>query len=134
MPSTICGSCLCGKARFSLTGDYAAFFLCYCSRCRKDTGSAHAANIFVRAASLIWQGNTDTINTYNHDNCRHVKSFCTHCGSALPTQIDSTTALVPAGSLDEEPPIPAGAKIFFADRADWVDPDAPTFDGFPPQQ
>ena len=45
------GSCLCGEVRFEVTGDFERFFLCHCGRCRKDTGSAHAANLAVYEAS-----------------------------------------------------------------------------------
>ena len=48
------GSCLCGAVRFEVTGAFESFFLCHCSRCRKDTGSAHGANLFSSTAKLAW--------------------------------------------------------------------------------
>jgi hypothetical protein len=48
MTQTVTGSCLCGAVSFEVSGAFDSFFLCHCSRCRKDTGSAHAANLFWR--------------------------------------------------------------------------------------
>jgi len=48
------GSCLCGEVRFEIVGDFDRFFLCHCGRCRKDTGSAHAANLFSSTAKIHW--------------------------------------------------------------------------------
>ncbi|RPH66319.1 MAG: aldehyde-activating protein, partial [Hyphomicrobiales bacterium] len=52
MSSRHLGSCLCGDVRFEIAGDFEKFYLCHCSRCRKDTGSAHGANLFASAARL----------------------------------------------------------------------------------
>ena len=38
------GKCLCGVVQFRISGEFESFFLCHCSRCRKDSGSAHSAN------------------------------------------------------------------------------------------
>jgi hypothetical protein len=47
------GSCLCGKIHYEVTGEFEQFFFCHCKSCRKDTGSAHAANLFVDGASVV---------------------------------------------------------------------------------
>jgi hypothetical protein len=46
MSNTYSGSCLCGEIRFEIEGEFERFYLCHCEYCRKDTGSAHAANLF----------------------------------------------------------------------------------------
>lgn len=46
MEQRVKGSCLCGRVTFVVSGPFEAFHWCHCSRCRKDTGSAHASNIF----------------------------------------------------------------------------------------
>ncbi|MCI3132528.1 GFA family protein [Phenylobacterium aquaticum] len=57
--ATTAGSCLCGGIAFEISGPFEAFFLCHCSRCRKDTGSAHAANLFSSTAKLTWLSGQD---------------------------------------------------------------------------
>ena len=44
------GSCLCGNAKFEVQGKVDGFYLCHCRHCQKDTGSAHAANLFSKSA------------------------------------------------------------------------------------
>jgi hypothetical protein len=114
------GSCLCGGVKYELLGDFQSFFLCHCSRCQKDTGSAHAANLFAKASTLTWlQGESDVQN-YQHPNSMHAKSFCQKCGSALPTIAESINSIVvPAGSLDSLISIEPTAQIFVSSCANW---------------
>ncbi|AEX24626.1 MULTISPECIES: GFA family protein [Vibrio] len=114
------GSCLCGRVRYELSGDFQSFFLCHCTRCQKDTGSDHAANLFAKASKLTWlQGESD-VKTYQHPTSMHVKSFCKKCGSALPTIAESiNSVVVPAGSLDSPISIKPTANIFVSNGASW---------------
>jgi hypothetical protein len=114
------GSCLCGNVSFEVEGEFEHFFLCHCQHCRKDTGSAHAANLFETTASLQWISGEPNIKTYNLPSTRHVKSFCSNCGSALPTvQMDGQLLAVPAGCIDTKIVIKPNAHIFIASKADW---------------
>jgi len=78
------GQCLCGAVKFRISGEFESFFLCHCSRCRKDSGSAHSANLFSSTAKLIWVSGEAKIKTFRLPASRHMKSFCSDCGSALP--------------------------------------------------
>ena len=48
------GSCLCGSVTFEVQGPPSAFRYCHCSRCRKASGSAHAANMLVPETQFRW--------------------------------------------------------------------------------
>jgi hypothetical protein len=114
------GSCLCGAVRFEVEGSFERFFLCHCSFCRKDTGSAHGANLFSTTARLTWLAGEDQVTTYHLPSTRHAKSFCKTCGSALPRlPTDASALVVPAGSLESPVTIRPDAHIFVASRADW---------------
>lgn len=114
------GSCLCGAVRYEVEGDFEAFFLCHCSYCRKDTGSAHAANLFSSSARLKWLSSVETLTRFNLPSTRHTRCFCSVCGSALPCeQADGALLVVPAGSLDSEVGIRPNAHIFMASKANW---------------
>lgn len=126
------GSCLCGAVHFKVEGAFEHFYLCHCSYCRKDTGSAHSANLFSSKAKLVWLSGQEHVRTFNLPQTRHTKCFCSVCGSALPYTSEKTL-VVPAGSLDTELSVNADANIFTASRADW-DHDlasAPSFETFP---
>src|SRR5690554_1159912 len=58
------GSCLCGTVRFKVEGAFDSFYLCHCQHCKKDTGSAHAANLFSQSAKLSWQSGADAVTSF----------------------------------------------------------------------
>lgn len=112
------GSCLCGGVRFELDGKFEHFYLCHCSYCRKDTGSAHAANLFSPMARLEWLAGRELLRSYQLPGTRHARSFCAVCGSALPHQNEAMW-VVPAGCLETAPNKAPDAHIFHASRAAW---------------
>lgn len=120
MEETATGSCLCGGTRFRILGPFERFYLCHCSRCRKDTGSAHAANLFSSSATIEWLAGEDNITVFALPGTRHVHGFCRICGSALPTRYsEAGTLVVPAGALDGDVALRPDAHILYADRATW---------------
>jgi hypothetical protein len=128
------GSCLCGAVRFAVTGDFERFFLCHCEHCRKDTGSAYAANLFSTTARLEWIAGEDSVRTFRLLGSRHQRSFCAECGSALPgLQMDGALLVVPAGSLDTALTIRPDGHLFVASHAGWDDhlETVPRYDGLP---
>ena len=130
------GSCLCGAVRFTIEGEFERFYLCHCEYCRKDTGSAHAANLFSTAAILKWVSGEDQVRQFNLPATRHSKAFCTLCGSALPRiQMNGELLVVPAGSLNSKVRIRPDAHIFVSSRAGWDDAleTIPTVDRLPPE-
>ena len=126
------GSCLCGAVRFEIEGGFDRFYLCHCAHCRKDTGSAHAANLFSTTATLHWLAGQDKATLYRLPGTRHARSFCAVCGSALPYATEQML-VVPAGALENAFDRVPDAHLFVASRAAW-DRDlerVPAFDAFP---
>ncbi|MFQ6370554.1 GFA family protein [Shewanella sp. YIC-542] len=114
------GACLCGTVTFEITGHYDRFLLCHCSRCRKDSGSAHAANLYSFSAQLHWLSGEDAVTHFQLPGTLHGKSFCRHCGSALPMrQMHGKLLVVPAGCLDSVPDITPEAHIYTDSKAHW---------------
>jgi hypothetical protein len=126
------GSCLCGAVRFSIVGEFERFFLCHCSHCRKDTGSAHAANLFSSTAELEWIAGKDEVSCYTLPGTRHSRCFCSSCGSAMP-YVTAGMLVVPAGCLDSDTAPEPEAHIFVASKAQWDNglADIPAFDTLP---
>lgn len=128
------GSCQCGEVTFSVEGEFRHFFLCHCSRCRKDTGSAFGANLFAPGGVLTWRTGRDAVRTFQVPGTRHVRSFCATCGAALPSlQMDGALVVVPAGALDDAVDRRPDAHICTASRAGWDDrlEDVASLDGLP---
>lgn len=128
------GSCLCKTVTYSIEGKLEGFFLCHCKYCQKDTGSAHASNLFSASAKLFWIEGKANIQEYNLPETRHTKCFCKSCGSALPyAQQEGALIVIPAGSLDTEISIKPNAHIFMASKAVWDDglEKVPKIEGLP---
>ena len=116
------GSCLCKQVSYQVKGDFESFFLCHCQHCQKDTGSAHAANLFSTSATLQWLKGQTKVKTFNLEGTRHTRSFCEDCGSAMPNmQFEGKLLVVPAGSLDTPTPIKPNAHLFCQSKANWDD-------------
>ena len=134
MKTSVTGSCLCARVTFEVIGEFEKFFLCHCSYCQKDTGSAHAANLFSTSSKIHWLSGDELVKTFNLPNKRHIKSFCSNCGSAVPSiQNNGELIVVPAGSLDVPIEIRPNAHLFMASKAKWEDnlEALQTFDSFP---
>ncbi len=134
MENMYCGSCLCEEIKFEIDGTFESFYLCHCKYCQKDTGSAHAANLFSTSAKITWISGKDKIKTYTLASTRHTKSFCEECGTAVPNlQMNGKLLVVPAGSLNSDITIKPTAQIFFSSKACWsVDLDkVPKFEKLP---
>lgn len=127
------GSCLCGIVKFEVHGDFDSFYLCHCKYCQKDTGSAHAANLFSQSAKLIWLAGAEAVTSFTLPGTRHHKSFCRACGSALPSTQFTALLVVPAGSLDTEVSVLPTVRIFTSRRAVWDGAvgDVPEFENLP---
>ncbi|MBB6481781.1 GFA family protein [Spirochaeta isovalerica] len=114
------GSCLCGNIKFEIHGTFESFFFCHCKSCRKDTGSAHGANLFSSRAELKWLKGEKEVKTFDYENSGHIKSFCPNCGSALPNlQMENKLVVVPAGSLDSDVDIKPTGHIYLEEKANW---------------
>ena len=116
------GSCLCGSVRYAITGKAVRFYHCHCGRCRKASGTGHASNLLVTPlASLRWLAGDELLRRYKVPEAERFHTcFCTHCGSPMPRSVPELDAVVlPAGTLDVEPPIRPQARIFWDSRAAW---------------
>jgi hypothetical protein len=120
---TTSGSCLCGAVSYQYTGKSRVFQYCHCSRCRKFTGSAHAANIIVDPDRFQWLGGEEFVGRFELPDARHfATAFCKVCGSSLPWLTKTGRAVViPAGTLDTDPDEKPLHNIYFADRATWYE-------------
>lgn len=134
MPDTnLSGSCLCGSVRYEIKGDTKRFYHCHCQRCRKTTGTGHASNILVTPeSSLTWTAGESLLKRYKVPEAeRFYNCFCSNCGSPMPRVVPQLNGtVIPAGTLNGEPPIRPQARIFWGSRVEWScsDDGLPVFD------
>jgi hypothetical protein len=119
---SIRGACLCGAITYEIWPPLSKFVHCHCARCRRATGAAHASNIYVKPAQLLWLGGEADIKRFNLPVAKSfAKWFCPHCGSPVPRLSRSgKTVVVPAGSLDPSPNVMVKARIFCGSEAPWA--------------
>ena len=112
---------MCGAVRFEIRPPLSGFRYCHCSRCRKASGSAHAANIFLPEAQFTWLAGESLVRRFDLPGAkRFAVCFCTTCGTRVPHKITGTeNYLVPAGILDSDPGLRPEYSIFWASRAPW---------------
>jgi hypothetical protein len=115
------GSCICGSVSYEITGEPRAFYHCHCRRCRKASGTGHASNVILNLDTVKWTAGEDLIGKYKVPGAKRFGTvFCTHCGSPLPRIApDLSYAVIPAGSLDTDPPINPTARIMCDSRVAW---------------
>jgi hypothetical protein len=115
------GSCFCEKVSYEITGNMGIFQYCHCSRCRKVTGSAHAANLFVAPDDFQWLSGEENVARYDPPETKYfATSFCKNCGSSLPWLSKSgRVVVIPAGTLDGDPGIRPTQNIFCGSRSAW---------------
>ncbi len=115
------GSCLCGKVTYEVRGAPLFFQYCHCSRCRKTSGSAHAANMLVPAAQFKWTAGAELVRCFQDPKAeRFCLGFCSECGSKMPwVTRNGKFVLVPCGGLDEDPGVRPDKNIFVGSAAPW---------------
>jgi len=119
---TLHGGCLCGAVSFEIDPPHARFVRCYCSRCRKATGSACASNLYVAPHQLRWLAGIAEVVRFDLPDARSfATSFCRRCGSPLPHATRSGRELiVPAGALDGGLHHGPTRRAHWASRASWL--------------
>jgi hypothetical protein len=117
------GSCLCGGVAYAADGEPLRCWNCHCSRCRKARAAAHASNLFVAADGLRFTRGEDRLVSFKLPGARfYTQVFCRTCGSPMPrVDRERGLAIVPMGSLDDDPGVRPQRHIFAASRAPWYE-------------
>jgi hypothetical protein len=128
------GSCLCGAVAYETPRPVPGpIVFCHCSRCRHARAAAHNANFFVELDRFRWLRGADKVDSFKvPDAERFTQAFCRECGSPVPAV--RQRAVIPAGSLDDDPGVRPGRHIFVASKAPWFEiaDDLPRYDEYPP--
>lgn len=124
------GSCLCGAVAFEFSRAVTPIGMCHCSLCRKASGAASDATLVVPSGDFSWRSGSELLRTYARSS-GWSHTFCERCGSPMPQLHASGGAwFVPAGTLDDDPPLAVGGHIFVGSRARWdeIGGSAPQFE------
>ena len=129
------GSCLCGAIAFEIDDAGVVISVgCYCTNCRKVSGSQYGVYLQVKPPSFRWLRGADHAAAYE-SSPGNKRAFCKTCGSIVPIETTYGAVRVPGGVLDEDPGVAPDVLLFAKSKADWCTVSAvrTTFDDAGPQ-
>lgn len=129
------GGCQCGAVRYTLQTRHLVAYACHCRECQKQSASAFAISVPVRARDFEVSGPlaayaraTDSGTT---TNCW----FCSRCGTRVYHQSGRSPDMVTlkGGTLDEGAALQPVAHLWVSRRHAWLQlpPDVPAFETQP---
>jgi hypothetical protein len=141
----IAGSCVCGGVTFAVAATpqrvvpipgVPRVVNCYCSLCRRRTGSAFASTMLAPASMFRWLRGEARTRRYSMPQPRQYSTdFCADCGGAVPSVFaGQLQVMLPAGSIDSAlPPLPS-VHLYVGSKAPWytIADGWPQFDELPP--
>ncbi|SDY61489.1 GFA family protein [Citreimonas salinaria] len=116
------GGCQCGAVRYAIGSAPLTFYVCHCTDCQRQSGSAFGESLQVRVADLDAQGDTAAFERVAGSGRRMRCTFCPACGTRLwhARAEGSDFASLKAGTLDDTGWLRPAAHIFTASRQPWV--------------
>jgi hypothetical protein len=115
------GGCLCGRIRYTVTGEPAFSSLCHCRNCQRYTGSAFETFIAFPAASVSVHGELKTYDDTGDSGQPVHRRFCPNCGSGLIAEADVLpgVTIVLAGTLDDQAAFKPTMEIYCSSAQPW---------------
>ena len=115
------GSCLCGDVAYEVTTLLKTVYNCHCSRCQKARAAAHATNAFTAFDGVVFVRGKDKLTAFKLPAAEFfTQVFCSRCGSPMPRlNKERNIAVIPFGSLDDDPGRGADEHIFTGSKAPW---------------
>jgi hypothetical protein len=97
------GGCLCGRVRYTATGEPAFSAICHCRNCQRFTGSAFETTIGFPTSSVSLQGDLTTYHEVSDAGRPVRRRFCPNCGSGVIAEAEAFPGITIflAGTLDD---------------------------------
>lgn len=137
MPTSLPGSCFCGRVRYRLTRAPMFVHCCHCRDCQKQTGGAFAINgIIERSCIALAEGSPEPVRTSvpTESGRPHDIYRCAECHTALWSDYGRRGVMVflRVATLDQGPEIAPDVHIFTRSKMPWVvlPPGARAFDEY----
>jgi hypothetical protein len=116
------GGCLCGALRYEAQGEAGPAGYCYCSDCRKASGSGFIPFINFPAKALRFTGQARQFVSPAYRGGEAVRNSCPVCASLVFGGVigESDSFTIYAGSLDDPSLFQPSIAIFNRSRPHWV--------------
>jgi hypothetical protein len=118
------GGCTCGHVRYRIAGKPLIVHACHCSRCQRETGTAHALNALYEADRVEHlKGEPELILTPSASGKGQRIARCPNCKVAIWSnypQAGPAVRFVRVGTMDSPGEYPPDIHIFTASKLPWV--------------
>ncbi|MCP3934562.1 MAG: GFA family protein [Actinomycetia bacterium] len=122
--SSVEGGCLCGAIRYSSSAEPRGMFVCHCTDCQRQTGTAFSVIVSVPETSFTIAGESlSSFDTDGDDSGQPVhRYFCSSCGSPLFSKVEAFTesVFIKAGTLDDSSWLDPKYHIWTSSKQPWV--------------
>lgn len=120
--ANITGGCLCGRVRYTLTGEPAFTGVCHCRNCQRYTGTAFEAVTVFPSNAVTVQGELKTYQDTGDSGKPVYRRFCPNCGSGVLAEGEVMPGLtiVLAGTLDDPTGYQPSMEIYCGSAQPWV--------------
>jgi hypothetical protein len=114
--------CLCGEVRIEISGRIGPVVYCHCSRCRKASGTAFAANADVRRKYWRFLSGESLVREFE-SSPGAFRAFCGRCGSPIYRRnaADPDLLRLRLGILNDDPERRSLAHFWVGSKAAWFD-------------
>lgn len=115
------GSCQCNAIRYEFHGAPFNCCYCYCSICRKLTGSAMGSYGTVEKERFRWVEGEGLLGVYEQNKSLK-RMFCSQCGSFIAGthKLDPANIFISLGCLESDEQVEIEYQQFVNSKANWV--------------
>jgi hypothetical protein len=130
------GGCLCRAVRFESEADPLFQVKCYCTDCRRTSGSGHAAMMGFDAAKVRIKGAAKEFRSKADSGNDVSRAFCPTCGAGIYSKVSARPNMIflRASALDDPSAFAPQIAVWAARAPRWdpVSAGLPAFDLAPP--
>jgi hypothetical protein len=137
MQLPLTGGCQCGSVRYQITANPLAVYVCHCTECQRQSGSAFALSLAVAREALVVVEGAPAVWRRELEGGRIIDClFCGACGVRLfhNPERNPRASIVKPGTLDDTTWLKPVGHIWTRSAQSWV-PIPPTtvnYEGQPP--
>ena len=115
------GGCQCGSLRYTITEAPVTYYVCHCTMCQKQSGSAFGSSLQIPARGVELTGPFATHPHMGGSGRMSDHVFCPNCGARVTHRIrGGEVIVVKPGTLDDTSWLRPAGHIFTATRQHWV--------------
>lgn len=117
----LAGGCQCGQLRYTVNAVPLTYYLCHCSMCRRQSGSAFGGSLHFPPETVALGGETRHLEWRGGSGRISDQTFCPLCGTRVTHAMRGADFMVlKPGTLDDASFLRPAGHIFAGGRMPWV--------------